>query len=95
MKAVHVNWMPPYSEALKIFKPIQHCKERSALKGFLSKRPEVFLRKGGPKIYSKFAGEHPCQSVISTKLLGKFIEITLRHGYSPVKFAAYFQNIFS
>ena len=37
------------------------------------------------KIYSKFTGEHPCQSVISIKLqLCNFIEITLRHGCSPV-----------
>ena len=29
---------------------------------------EVFLRKGVLKICSKFTGEHPCWSVISTKL---------------------------
>ena len=37
-----------------------------------SSRPEVFLRKGVVRIYSKFTGE--CN----------FIEITLRHGCSPV-----------
>ena len=36
------------------------------------------------KICSKFTGEHPCQSVISIKFQSNFIEITLRHGYSPV-----------
>ena len=29
-------------------------------------------------------GGHPCQSVFSIKLLCKFIEITLRHGFSPI-----------
>ena len=33
-----------------------------------SSSPEVFLRKGVLKICSKFTGEHPCRSVISTKL---------------------------
>ena len=36
---------------------------------FRSSRPEVFLEKGVLKICSKFTGEHPCRSVISTKLL--------------------------
>ena len=49
-----------------------------------SSHPEVFLSKGVLKICSKFTGEHPCQSVISIKLLCNFIEITLRHGCSPV-----------
>ena len=34
-----------------------------------SSHPEVFLRKGALKIYSKFTGEHLCRSVISIKLL--------------------------
>ena len=33
---------------------------------------------------SKYKGEHPCRSVISIKLESNFIEITLRHGCSPV-----------
>ena len=49
-----------------------------------SSHPEMFLVKGVLKIRSKFTGEHPCQSVISVKLLCNFIEITLRHGCSPV-----------
>ena len=47
----------------------------------------MFLVKGVLKICSKFTGENPCQSVISMKLLCNFIEITLRHGCSPVKFS--------
>ena len=30
--------------------------------------PEMFSGKGVLKIYSKFTGEHPCRSVVSTKL---------------------------
>ena len=51
---------------------------------FRSNLPEVFLRKGVPKIYSKFIGEHPCRSVILIKLQSNFIEITLEHGCYPV-----------
>ena len=46
--------------------------------------PEVFLGKDVLKICSKFTEEHPCWSVISTKLLCNFIEIALRHECSPV-----------
>ena len=45
-----------------------HCTSRSIL-------PNMFLGK---------RREHPCQSVISIKLQSSFIEITLRHGCSPV-----------
>ena len=47
-------------------------------------RPEVFLRKGVLKICSKFAGEYPCRSVISIKLLCNFTEITPGHECFPV-----------
>ena len=53
-------------------------------KYYRSTRPEVFLGKDIQKIDSKFTGEHPCQSVISIKLLSNFIEIALRHACSPV-----------
>ena len=43
-----------------------------------SSHPEVLLRKGVLEICSKFTGEHPCRSVLCN-----FIEIALRHGYSP------------
>ena len=42
----------------------------------------MFLEKGVLKICSKLTGEHPCQSVVSLKLLCNFIEITLWHGCS-------------
>ena len=38
---------------------------------------DVFLGKGVLQICSKFTGKHPCQNVISIKLLCNFIDITL------------------
>ena len=52
---------------------------------------DVFLGKGILKTCSKFTGEHPCLSVISIKLL---IEITLRHGCSPVNLLHIFRTPF-
>ena len=60
-----------------------------------SSHREVFLGKGVLKICSKFTGEHPCRSVISIKLLCNFIEITLRHGCSPVNLLHIFRTPFS
>ena len=58
----------------------------------------VFLGKGVLKIYSRFAGEHPCLSVISLKLICIALLLYLHHTSTWVfscKFAAYFQNTFS
>ena len=55
------------------------------------------LRKGVLKICGKFTGEHPCPSVISTKLQklqSNFIEITLRHGCSLVNLLHIFRGPF-
>ena len=57
-----------------------------------STRPEVFLGKNVLKICSKFTVEHPCRSAISTKFLCNFIEITLRHGCSPVNLQHIFRT---
>ena len=54
----------------------------------------MFLSKGVLKILSKFTGEHPCRSVISIKLQNNFVEITLRHGYSPVNSLHIFTTTF-
>ena len=43
---------------------------------------KCFYKKAFLKTYSKFTGEHSCQSVVSINLQSKFIEITLRHGCS-------------
>ena len=59
-----------------------------------SSRPEAFLRKGILKIFSKFTREHPCRSMISIKLLCKFIEIELQHGCSPVNLVHIFRTPF-
>ena len=53
---------------------------------FRSSRPKVFFRKGILKICSKFTGEYPCQT--------NFIEITLRHGCSPVNLLHIFRTLF-
>ena len=60
-----------------------------------SSPPEVLLRRGVLKICSKFTGEHPCRSAISIKLLCNFIEVALRHGYSPVTLLHIFRTPFS
>ena len=41
-----------------------------------------------------FTGEHPCRRVISIKLQNSFIEITLRHGWSPVNLMYIFRTPF-
>ena len=46
------------------------------------------------KICSKFTGEYPFRSVISTKMLCNFIEITVRHGCSPVNLLHIFRTSF-
>ena len=51
---------------------------------FLLIQSEFVPKKGVLKMCSKFTEEHPCRSLISIKLLCNFIEITLRHGCSPV-----------
>ena len=56
-----------------------HCTSRSI-------PPNMFLDK---------RREHPCQSVISIKLQSNFIEITLRHGCSPVNVLHIFRTPFS
>ena len=61
---------------------------------FRKSPPDVLLGKGVPKICSKFTGEHPRHSVISIKLLCKFIEITLRHGCYPVHLLHIFKRPF-
>ena len=57
--------------------------------------PRGVPRKGVLKICSKFTGEHPCRSVISIKLLCNFIEITLRHRFSPLNLLHIFRTRFS
>ena len=51
------------------------------------------LRKSFLKICSWFTGEHSYYSVILKKLLCNFIEIPLRHGYSPVNLLHIFRQL--
>ena len=46
------------------------------------------------KICCKFTIEDPCQSVISIKMLCKFIEITLKHGCYPVNLLHIYRTLF-
>ena len=62
---------------------------------YRSNPPEVFLGKRVLKICSKFTREHPCWIAISIKLLCNFIEITLRHGCSPINLLHIFRTLFS
>ena len=59
-----------------------------------SSSQEVFLGKVVLKVCSKCTGEHPCRSAISIKLLCNFIEITFRHGCSPVNLLHIFRTPF-
>ena len=73
---------------------------------FLISPSEVSLGKGVLKICRKFTGEQLCRSaisiklqhsrrsVISLKLQSNFIEITLRHGCSPVNLLHIFRTSF-
>ena len=61
---------------------------------FRSSHPDVFLEKSVLKISDKFTGEHPSRSAISIKLLCNFIEIPVRHGYSPVNVLHIFRTPF-
>ena len=87
----------PRPEALSYHCP--HCKKRiwdvpTILTYFRSSPPQLLLKKGILKTCSKFKGENPCRSVISVKLQSNFIEITLRHGCSPVNFLHIFRIYF-
>ena len=61
---------------------------------FRSSHLELFLRIGVLKLCRKFTGEHRYRSVISIKLLCKFIEITFRHGCSPLNLLHIFRTPF-
>ena len=62
---------------------------------FRSSHRDVFLGKGVVKICIKFTREYPCRSVISIKLQSSLIEITLRHGCSPINLLHIFRTLFT
>ena len=55
------------------------------------KQPSIDVQ-GILEICSKFTGKHPCQSVISIKLLCNFIEIARRHERSLVNLPHIFRT---
>ena len=57
-----------------------------------SSHPEVLLENAVLKLCSKCTVENPCRIVIS---ISNFIEITLRHGYSPVNLLHIFRTPFT
>ena len=63
------------------------------LEAALQRCSSVFCR-GVLKTCSKFTGDDPYQSVISTKLLYNFIKITLRYECSPVNLPYIFRAPF-
>ena len=77
---------------LELVKKI-HCRIWKKMKSpFIQKQPTRGKR--GLKICSKFTGQHACRSVISIKLQSNFIEITFRHGCSPVNLMYIFRTAF-
>ena len=87
-----LTWTNVYK--INLFIQTFECWRDSNVQKSRTSYPEVFLRKGVPKIYSKFTGEHPCRSMISIKLLCNSIKITLRHGRSPVNLLHIFRTPF-
>ena len=67
------------------------CTERNR-DGNRSNHREVFLEKVVLKICSKFTGKQPCRSAISINLPCNSIEITPRHGCSPVNLLHIFKT---
>ena len=59
-----------------------------------SSHTDMFSRKGGLKICSKFTGEHPYLSAILIMFLCNSIEITLQYRCSPVNLAHIFRTPF-
>ena len=89
----HVFGSEKYGSENGVFRHILHSNSL-LLYSYRSIHLEVFLRKGLLKICSKFAGEHPCRSATSTKLLCSFIVITLRYGCSLVNLLDIFRTPF-
>ena len=88
LSVIEANWrVSPLTES-RFFIEAVLSKEAS------QKQPFMFLRKVVRKICSKFTGEHPCRSTIPINLFCNFVEITLRHGCSPVNLLHTFQTPF-
>ena len=91
-KVTKVNYMLLLS--VSVFGWVKHSAKLKAGM-FRGSTPDVFLEKGVLKICRKLIGELPCRSVISTKSLSNFIEITLRYVCSPLNLLHNFRTTFS
>ena len=80
--------LPEVFSAVFLGNPMKRC--------YLQKHsPRDVLTKKFLKICSKFTGEHSRYCVISIKLQSNFIQITLRHGCSPVNLLHVFRTLFT
>ena len=86
-KIINFWWMRMFVHSLSYDYGLSLTNSRSS-------HPEVFWRKSVLKICSKVTGEHPCQSVISIKLLFSFIEIALWDWYSSVICCIFSEHLF-
>ena len=88
-----LNLWEPLFEPMKIKTHYSTNYFKNFLEHNFQKQPSIgVLGKDVLKIYNKFTGEHPCRIVISIKLLCNFIEITPRHGCSPVHLSPSFRT---
>ena len=71
-----------------------HREMSPSLKPIQKQPPRGVPRKDLLKICNKFTGEHQRRNVISIKLQSNFIEIALRHGFSPVNLLQIFRTPF-
>ena len=80
----HGNWFL-FIFASHVLQAYKLSSKETTLSTKMQKQPPRGVpRKSVLKICSKFVREHPYRGVISIKLFCNFIEITLRHGCSPV-----------
>ena len=73
--------------SLKCVTPNSHFNTEGALQ-------RCFQEKVSSKYTASLNGEHPCQNVISIKLLCNFIEIAVWHEYSPVNLLYILRTLF-
>ena len=72
----------------------EKCKKLGIV--YIQKQPSrgVLIKRCSENMQQIYIREHPCRSVISIKLKSKIIEITLRHGWSPVDLLYIFRTSF-
>ena len=90
----HGNWFL-FIFASHVLQAYKLSSKETTLSTKMQKQPPRGVpRKSVLKICSKFVREHPYRGVISIKLFCNFIEITLRHGCSPVNLLHNFRTAF-